>query len=128
MTLIFAKDLTEKAIKDALLDRRTLAYVCGYVAGKEQLLKEFLNASVECHIVKENEKKGERIFSLTNMSSITYRLRRGRIIYELEPFKTVMITLGKKKDSNEYLEPTFQVDNMWHVDFKHPKITLEIDK
>ena len=128
MTLIFAKDLTEKAIKDAILKHRTLAYVCGYIAGEEKLLGDFLNAAVDCKLMKVNEKKGERTFMYTNMSSITYRLRRGKTIYELEPFKSLIFTLGKNKKTGEYLAPQFTVENMWHMDFKHPVIELEIDK
>ena len=128
MTLIFAKDLTEKAIKDAFLKHRTLAYFAGNLAGEEQLLGDFLNAAVECRIVKEDKKKGERTYMLTNMSSITYQLRRGKNIYELEPFKSVMVTLGKNKSTGESAQPTFHVENMWHIDFQHPTITLELDK
>lgn len=128
MTLIFAKNLTEKAIKDAILKHRTLAYVCGYVAGEEKLLCDFLNASIECRKVKEDAKKGNRTFMLTNMSSITYRLRRGKTVYELEPFKSVMVTLGKDKKTGEYIPPCFRVDNMLHMDFKNPTFELELDK
>ncbi len=128
MTLIFAKDLTEKAIKDALLERRTLAYVCGYIAGEEKLLGDFLNAAVDCKLAKEDTKKGTRTYMFTNMSSITYRLRRGKTIYELEPFKTIMITLNKNKKTGEYATTKFAVDNMWHVDFKHPVIEIEVDQ
>ena len=128
MTLIFAKDLTEKAIKDAILKRRTLAYFAGNIAGEEKLLGDFLNAAVNCQILSVNEKKGDRTFMLTNMSSITYQLRRGKTIYELEPFKSVMVTIGKDKKSGDYNAPKFTVENMWHIDFKHPVITLELDK
>ena len=128
MTLIFAKDLSEKAIKDAILKHRTLVYVGGYIAGEEKLLGDFLNAAVDCRITKENNKTGERTYILTNMSSLTYRLRSGRTIYELEPFKSVMVTLGKDKKTGESAQPQFHVENMWHVDFLHPTITLEIDK
>jgi hypothetical protein len=128
MTLVFAKDLTEKAVKDALLKGRTIAYAAGTLIGEEEWLKAFFNAAVDCHITKIDEKKGNRTFQVTNMSSITYRLRRGKLIYELEPFKSVMITMGKDKKTGDYLPPRFLVDNMWHIDFEHPTITLEIDK
>ena len=128
MTFVFAKKLTEKAVKEALLEDRTLVYVCGYLAGEEKLLGDFLNAAVDCSMVKVNEKKGVRTFLLTNMSSIPYRLRRGSTIYELEPFKTLMVTLGKDKKTGEYIPPRFRVENMWHVDFKNPTIELELDK
>ena len=128
MTLVFAKKLNEKSIKNALLEDRTLVYVCGYLAGEEQLLSDFLNAAVTCKMVKEDKKKGNRTYMLTNMSSITYRLRRGRTVYELEPFKSLQVTIGKNKKTGEYDEPNFRVDNMWHVDFKNPIIKLELDK
>ena len=128
MTLVFAKKLNEKSIKNALLEDRTLVYVCGYLAGEQQLLSDFLNAAVTCKMVKENAKKGQRTYMLTNMSSITYRLRRGRTVYELEPFKSLQVVIGKDKKTGEYDEPEFRVDNMWHVDFKNPTIKIELDK
>ena len=128
MTLIFAKDLTEKAIKDAILKHRTLAYFAGNIAGEEKLLGDFLNAAVDCRKVKEDKEKHERTYILTNMSSITYRLCRDNVVYELEPFKAVMVTLGKNKESGENNTPKFTVENMWHIDFEHPTITLELDK
>ena len=128
MTLIFAKDLTEKSIKEAILKRRTLAYFAGNIAGEEKLLGDFLNAAVDCRKVKEDKEKHERTYILTNMSSITYRLCRDNVVYELEPFKAVMVTLGKNKKSGENNTPKFTVENMWHIDFEHPTITLELDK
>ena len=128
MTLVFAKNLTEKAVKDALLKQRTLAYAAGTLIGEESLLKDFLNAAVDCRITKIDEKKGNRTFQVTNMSSITYRLRRGKLIYELEPFKSLQFSLGKDKKTGKFVEPKFSVENMYHVDYKHPSIVLEIDK
>ena len=128
MTLVFAKDLTEKAVKDALLKGRTIAYAAGSLIGEEEWLKAFFNAAVECRITKSDETTGTRSFQVTNMSSITYRLRRGKTIYELEPFKSLRFDLGKDKKTGKYLEPKFAVDNMWHADYKHPSIQIELDK
>ena len=129
MTFILAKELTEAAIKDALLKRRTIAYSAGYLVGEEKWLTEFLNAAVDCRLLKVDEKSGTRRFQLTNTTSLTYRLNNGdKRIYELEPFQAVTVTLGKDKETGKYLAPTFTVDNMWHIDYQHPTITLEIDK
>lgn len=128
MTLIFAKNLTEKAIKDAILKRRTIAYAKGCLIGEESWLVEFLNAAVDCKVVKEDAKKGNRTYMLTNMSSITYKLRRGKTIYELEPFKTLMVNFGKDKKSGNYNLPKFRVDNMWHIDYQHPTVEIALDK
>ncbi len=128
MTFIMAKELTEAAIKDALLKHRTIAYSGGYLIGEEKWLTEYLNAAIECRITNINEKADKRTFQLTNNTSITYRLRHGKLIYELEPFHSLTITLGKDKESGKLIEPEFRVDNMWHIDYQHPNIKIEVDK
>ena len=128
MTFVLAKDLTEKDIKEAILKRRTMAYVAGNVIGEEKWLNELLNESIDCRMVQENKEKETRKFQLTNYSSIPYTLRKGKKTYRLEPLKSVYITLGKEKDSNKYLKPEFSVDNMWHVDYQHPTIEIKLDK
>ena len=128
MTLVLAKELTEKDVKEAILKRRTLAYVAGHVIGEEKWLAELLNESIECHMVQENKEKGTRKFHFTNHSSISYTLRRGKKTYTLEPFKSIYVVLGKEKESNKYIEPTFRVDNMWHIDYQHPTVEIELDK
>jgi hypothetical protein len=65
---------------------------------------------------------------LTNYSSLTYRLRRGKTTYELEPFKSLMVSFGKDKNKGKYISPKFTVDNMWHIDYQHPTIKVELDK
>ena len=128
MTFVLAKELTEKAVKDAIMKRRTIAYSAGSLIGEQKLLTDYLNAAVECRITKVDEKAGKRTFQLTNTTSITYRLRKGKLVYELEPFRSLLITLGKDKESGKYQLPRFTVDNMWHIDYQHPSIELEIDK
>ena len=128
MTLVLAKELTEKSVKEAILKHRTLAYMSGNVIGKEEWLAELLNASIDCRVVLEDKEKGTRKFQITNFSSIPYSLRRGKKIYTVEPFKSVFVTIGKEKDSKKYAAPKFTVENMWHVDYKHPVVVLDIDK
>jgi hypothetical protein len=128
MTFVLAKELTEKDIKEAILKRRTLAYVAGNVIGEEKWLVELLNESIDCRIVQENKEKETRKYQLTNYSSISYTIRKGKKTYRLDPLKSVFITLGKEKDSNKYLKPEFSVDNMWHVDYQHPTIEIKLDK
>lgn len=129
MTFILAKENTEKAIKDALLKHRTITYSGGELMGEERWLAEFVNAAIDCRLVSENggKKHSSHIYALTNNSSITLRLRRGNTIYELEPFKTTTTSYSKNKNG-EYGTPVFTIENMWHVDYKHPRIELEIDK
>ena len=126
MTLVLASDLTEEAVKEAILDRRTIAFSGGALIGEEMWLGEFLNAAVDCRLVKTAE--DGRTFRLTNNSSVAMTLRLGHRIYLLEPFKSLLIDLGRSKESGEDLPPIFEVENMWHVDYQHPKIELTIDE
>ena len=128
MTLVLAKDLTEKEVKEAILKRRTLAYVGGNVIGDEKWLEELLNESIDCRIVLENKEKGFLKYQFTNHSSIPYTLRKGKKIYRLEPFKSVFINLGKEEDSKKYMAPVFRVENMWYVDYQHPTFEIKLDK
>lgn len=126
MTIIFAKELTEASIKEAILQHRTIAYSCGCLIGEESWLKDFLNAAVDCRLTLVEENK--RFFRLTNTSSIKFLLRRSGTTIELEPFKSIVVSIGRDKTTGEFAAPIYAVDNMWHIDYQHPKIELEIDK
>jgi len=129
MTIILAKENTEKAIKEALLKRRTLVYSGGQLMGEEKLLKAFVNAAVDCQLTSTEggKKHNSHIYTLTNNSSITLRLRRAGTIYELEPFKVLTTSYTPNKNTGEVGRPKFTVENMWHVDYKHPVVELKID-
>ena len=128
MTIIYAKECTEKAIKDALLKRRTIGYCANNLMGDEKMLKEFMDAALECKLVDVNEKAGYRVFQITNHCSIPFILRRMKTVYEVPPFQSVRVKMGKWPKTGEYCDPQFVVDNMWTVGDKHPNFMLEIDK
>ena len=128
MTFILAKECTEKAIKDALLKRRTIGYAANNLIGEEMWLEEFLNAAVECKLVAVSSKKDNRTFQLTNHCSVPFILRRGKTIYTLNPFQSLRVNFGKDKKTGKFNDPKFTVDNMWTVGDKHPSLTIEIDK
>ena len=127
MTIIFAKDRSEKSLKKAMLKRQTLVYCGGHIIGSEYWLKEFFNASIECKVVHTNEKKGTRTFQLTNHTSIPYTLRRGKGTYTLNPFESITIGFGKNKEGY-YTQPKLRVANMWGMDNKNLVVNIEIDK
>ena len=128
MTFVLAKELTQEAIKEALLERRTIVYSGGDLIGEEEWLNELLNESIHCQLVKENKKSGSRTYTLTNNTSLTYKLRRGQTIYTLEPFRTITASWSKDKKSGKLLYPRFRVENMWITDYKHPYIDIKVDK
>ena len=124
MTLIFAKENTEKGIKEALKARRTLGYSGGHIIGEEQLLKDLFNASVKVQIINE-DKKGGRTYLLSNNSSLAYTLVRSKVQYKIPAFQMTMITIKGNRD-HEPVAPTFKVANMWHIDCKQLSIELDV--
>lgn len=128
MTIVMAKELTEKAVKDAVLKRRTIVYSGGDLIGEEEWLSEFLNAAIDCRLIREDKEKGSRTYMLTNTTSFTYTFRRGKTIHHLEPFHTLTLSFGKDKKSGKFLGPKVSVQNMWIAGYKHPIITLKADK
>ncbi len=129
MTIIFAKENTEAAIKEALLKRRTITYSGGDLIGEEKWLVDFLNAAIDCRLTSTTggKKKESHIYTLTNRSSITIRLRRSNTIYVLEPFKPQTTSYSPNAKTGIIGRPKFTVENMWHADYKHPVVELKID-
>ena len=115
MTLIFAKDKSEKELRKALLSQKTLGYCGGYIIGEESLLEKFFKASVTA-TYSGKSKKGNNII-LTNSTSIAYTLNNNGTIIKLPAHSSVSATIASKK-------AVFTVENMYHVDEKHPVFEL----
>lgn len=123
MTLVFAKELTEKAIRKALEKRMTLAYSAGNIAGDSKLLQDFFKASVS-HKFLSRGKKDAAVYALTNNTSIGYKIRMGKKLFELPAFQTITVTIAKDKDGHDN-DIEFYVANMWEVGYNNPKIVLK---
>jgi predicted metal-dependent phosphoesterase TrpH len=119
MTLIFAKDKSEQSLRKALLSQKTLGYCGGYIIGEESLLKKFFLASVTVKAAGDSS-KGEKI-CISNNSSFDYTLKHNGRVWQLPAFQTISIPLFGK-------EPLFSVENMIHVDEKHPVVELKVSK
>jgi predicted metal-dependent phosphoesterase TrpH len=119
MTLIFAKDKSEKELRKALLSQKTLGYCGGYIIGEESLLEKFFKASVTA-TYSGKTKKGYHLV-LTNNTSFAYVLNNNGTIIKLPAHSSVSATIASKK-------AVFTVENMYHVDEKHPTIELTINK
>ena len=128
MTFVLAKELTEKAVKEAILKRRTIAYSGDCFIGEASWLGELLNASVECRLVSVDKESGVRRYQLINNSSLSYTLRRNKSIVKLDPFKVVLVSVGKDKDSGKPGALKYRVENMWSADYQHPVIEITVDK
>jgi hypothetical protein len=119
MTLIFAKDKSEKELRKALLSQKTLGYCGGYIIGEESLLTKFFRASVTAKSAGKT-KKGYHLV-LTNNTSFAYVLNNNGTIIKLPAHSSVSATIASKK-------AVFTVENMYHVDEKHPVFELKINK
>ncbi|MDO4755793.1 MAG: PHP domain-containing protein, partial [Parabacteroides sp.] len=78
MTLVFAKEKTEEAMKEALLAGRTIAWADNLLTGNKNLLKEFLRVSLK---VTSYKIEGQRMYArVQNDTDVPYLLDNG--IYE----------------------------------------------
>ena len=123
MTLIFAKENTLKEVRKALEKRMTLAYSSGNIAGDAELLQDFFKASVSCNFLARG-KKDVAVYALTNSTSIGYKLRMGKKVYELPAFQTITIYVAKDSSGKDK-DVEFYVENMWEVDYNNPKIVFK---
>ena len=84
MTLVFATDRTEEAIREALDARRTLAYFHGTLVGDAEYLTKLIAASLQTKMI------GDRM-QVTNVSDITYTMTQGDTLYIFPAGKTVIV-------------------------------------
>ena len=117
MTLIFAKEKTLPAMREAIEAHRTLAYAFGNIAGDEQLLKDFFLAAVKINVIARDS-KNVATYSVTNTTSLplAFRVGSSNVVW-LDPFSTLNYKGNKVK---------FTVENMWYGVDKHPVIEVTL--
>jgi hypothetical protein len=77
MTLVFADERSEKALKEAMKSARTLAYFNNILAGPEKLLKEMFKASIT--VGKPYHENDRYVWiEMINNSDIPYKLANGQ--------------------------------------------------
>lgn len=84
MTLVFATEKSEAALREALEAKRTLAFFFGNLVGDKEYLSKLVDASLKTRVV------GDRL-EVTNISDITYRMTQGDALYVFPAGKTVLI-------------------------------------
>lgn len=112
MTLILAHDQSPESIREALLERRTLAYSFGTLAGEEQLLKDFFTSCISIRVIAEDSKKVT--LAITNNSSMEFLLQRSGNPWRFLPFTTTMETVEKGKSLK------WTALNLWCGENSHP--------
>ena len=118
MTIVFAKELTLKSVRESLESRRTLAYSFGVLAGEESLLKEFFEASIKTKKLSTSKKSVK--VQLTNTTSIPFVVRVGKDnpVY-IPALSSVIVSAKAGKPVN------CTVLSMWSGMDQHPTIGLK---
>lgn len=112
ITLVFATEKTEEAVRDALEHQRTAVYAEEMVYGREDMLRPLFEACVKVKGVKFSEKQVS--FTLVNKSCIPIRLRKAPGSekffyvrnYELRPFETITVTVKPLIKDHQYQKLT----------------------
>lgn len=123
MTLIFAEDLTEDAIKDAMFEGRTLAFFkrgfFNLLLGKEEYLEAILKASIDIKITDHNDEALR--FRMINHSGLDFHLVKEnhdprlnfRKNYFLHAHSEEEVTvLFKERMDKEKISLGFRIDNL----------------
>jgi len=77
MTIVFAREKTEAALKEALFKRNTIAFYRGMLAGDSQLLSDFFFASVnikKISVTYDSARKAYHHYLITNPYDVPYIL------------------------------------------------------
>ncbi len=132
LTLVFAKDKTEAAIKDALMNRRTVAVFKDLLIGRDEflvpLVKESLVISKATYIPKSTmlriaiENRTNTTFTMMNRTGFT--LATDHDLITLKPGNENVIEIRTKEKLSSY-SLVFEILNAVNAPNKHPQITWQ---
>lgn len=96
MTLVFAKERTAEAIKEALLARRTAVWAEGRLVGEERFLKPIFEKSIQIRKPQITLRGRQRLLvQITNLSDLDYRLEPEGELPELTTPKELILPARK---------------------------------
>lgn len=112
MTLVFAKDRSIIAIREALFENRTLAYFNNRLAGKEEFLKALFEASVIIKPTGASDKKKREYFEIKNNSAVPFimELKSGNII-TIPAEASIIRTLDRNADMHVSIKNLYTGSN-----------------
>ena len=96
MTLVFASENSEEAVKEALFAGRTVACYNSTLSGKPEFLKSLIRESLSVKVI--NQEKGT--IEITNHSDVTYQIQYGTLMYSvpLYPNQTMRANIRSGAD------------------------------
>lgn len=121
MTIIYAKDKSLKSLREAIDARRTLAYSYGTIAGDEELVRKFFEASVSARKTFVDY-KGRAQVIITNTSSVEWLLcREGQKMMVLKGNSSIIFRTSSSKSD------VVTVLNTWCGEDKHLVYDFKLD-
>jgi hypothetical protein len=139
MTLVFVKEKSEKAVKDALFARRTAVYYNNLLIGEEKYLKPIFHQSIEIMNPEVSLKgKSSAYIQIHNESDISFELTaEGEVeglstpnALTLHAGKTVLFAIRGKSDDlsgTEKIIAHYRVNNLLIAPGKGLPVELEIE-
>ena len=133
ITLAFARERSAAGIKEALQERRTIAYFHDLLIGREEVLLPLLQASIVvesakylgeysvCRVVLKNE--SDAPFTLDNETDYTFHAHSDLV--RIPPHSTVTVDV-KTLERLESFELMFEVENAVTAPNTHPELELAI--
>lgn len=119
MTLVLAKERSEEAVREALFANRTIAWFGHNLAGKEEYLKAFFEASVSTEF-HTKVKKG-KVYIVRNTSDVPFQIATVRGPQFTVPANgETMVTLPNSS-KNE-----FEIKNLYTKGNENLKVSLEL--
>lgn len=116
MTLVFVKEKTQEAVKEALFHGLTLGFFDNKFVGKEELLSALFNACVHFTLHSKNGEK--EVYTANNNSSFPFSFCIQGITYNIEPFSSIRNINVTEEDNRA------SVVNMWCYEDRHPSVTV----
>jgi len=131
LTLVFAKERNEASIKDALLNRRTVAVYKNLLVGRDEFLVPLIESSLKVTSVKYIGKYDVLGFEIENLSSVDiilqnqtgYTFHNNNEIVTLKTGEKTTIEV-KTIERKQNVSLKFSVLSAVNAPNKHPNITL----
>lgn len=122
MTLVFAEERSLDGIKEALENKRTVAFFNQHLAGNGKYLKALFDACITARLVAKDEKKKNYTFELSNNSDIRFFLKSEKGTYiDLRPNSTCRMSVGLGN-----IEAVYTVENAYTGMHRPLKTTLPL--
>ena len=134
VTLVFAKERSEEAIKEALIARKTVAWFKNNLIGNDNVLRPLLKSCLKAGeasyidettvLVAEIKNNSDAKFVLRNLSDYTFHLNSDLV--EVPAQATIELRI-KTKETRTSVNVNFEVLNAITAQGTHPEINLEFE-